>query len=108
MEEQELRVNIILSLQGALLGNISQHVRAICCDWQAYEWFKLRFYLNMEPDNIERELISIVLTEFESNLQAFEIQFKKYSEELIFTEEPFKTLEHLRLVVYWRSELPVF
>jgi arginyl-tRNA synthetase len=108
MEEQELRINIIVSLQGALLGNISQHVRAICCDWQTSEWFKLRFYLDIEPDNIEKELMSIVLTEFESNLQAFGIQFKKYLEELIFTKEPFKALEHLRLVAYWRSELNVF
>ena len=54
MEEQELRINIIVSLQGALLGNISQHVRAICCDWQTSEWFKLRFYLDIEPDNIEK------------------------------------------------------
>lgn len=108
MTDNELKINIILALQGALLGNVSQHVRIICCDWAELNWFKLKFYLDVEPTEIEKELMSIVLTEFESNIQAFSFNFEKYFEEITFSEEPFEKLEKLRLVVYWRNEIPVF
>jgi len=108
MEENELRINIILSLQGALVGNISQHVRGICCDWQSTEWVKLKFYLNIEPNEEERELMSVVLTEFESNIQTSGFQFKKYYEEMIYSTKPFEKLDKFKIVVYWRNENPIF
>ena len=56
-------------------------VRGICCDWSDdYAWFRLRFYLDKEPNEIERELLSIVLTEFECDIQ----DFKKIFENCIF------------------------
>jgi len=108
MTDNEVKINIILALQGALIGNISQHVRTICCDWVDMDWFKLKFYLDIESTEMEKELMSIVLTEFESNIQAFGFNFKKYFEEITFSKKPFEELEKLKIVVYWRNETPIF
>jgi predicted DNA-binding ribbon-helix-helix protein len=103
MKDQELRVNILLSLQRALLGNISSHVRMICCDWETNQWFKLRFYLDIEPNEIERELMSVVLTEFECD-----IRFERFFEECIYSNEPFGQLDPLKATVYARDETSSF
>ncbi|MCT4646090.1 MAG: hypothetical protein N4A74_13975 [Carboxylicivirga sp.] len=102
MKEEQIRTDVILSLQRSLIGNISGHVRVICCSWNDKEWFRLRFYIDIEPNNIEKELMSVVLTEFEND-----IQFEKYYEELIFTKDPFEKLEKLKLVMFWKNELEI-
>lgn len=107
MEGNDLRARLILCLVNALLGNISSHVRAICLDWQANDWIKLRFYLDIEPDEVEKELVSLTWTYFETNLNAENIHFKQYLEELIFSNDPFDKLDQLKVVVFWRNELPV-
>ena len=96
-------IKIKLTLQKALLGNISKHVRVVCCDWDKRLWFKLRFYLDKEPDEEERELLSCILTEVESD-----IRFQKFYKELIFSNDSFEELDKLRLVVFWRNEKRVF
>lgn len=104
----DLRIKIILALQGAMIGNISQHVRLICCDWHNLDWFKLVFYIDVHQNENENELMSVILTEFESNMRGFNIQFNKYYEEMIFSNESFDVLNKLKLIAYWRNELPVF
>ncbi len=89
-------------MQRALLGNISSHVRMIVCDWKDYEYFKLRYYLDKEPDEDEKELMSCVLTEFECD-----IEFDKFYEELIYSTKSFEELDKLQLILFWRNELPV-
>jgi hypothetical protein len=96
-------INIRLALQRALLGNISSHVRVICCDWQNKTWFKLRCYLDIEPNEEEKELISCILTELETDLA-----FKIFYDEIIFTKESFDKLDRLKVVVYWRNETDIF
>lgn len=96
-------INIRLALQKALLGNISKHVRVICCDWNNKAWFKLRCYFDIEPNEEEKELISCILTELESDLE-----FKFFYEELIFSKSSFEELEKLKIVAYWRNEKKVF
>lgn len=96
-------IDIRLSLQRALLGNVSKHLRLVCCDWKETEWIKLKFYLDIMPNEEEKELISCILTGLESDLG-----FSKFHNEIIFTNEPFEKLEKLKVVVYWRNETPVF
>jgi hypothetical protein len=102
---RNIAVNIRLSLQRALIQNISIHVRGICCDWdENMEWFKIYFYLDIPPNEEEKELQSCVMTEFVCDFQ----EFKKYYEECIYSEEPYDELEKLKLIIYWRNEWPVF
>jgi|GEM_PF-3375530 len=102
---ENLSVDIRLSLQRALIGNISEHVRGICCDWNDnHEWFRIIFYLDVEPNNEERELQSIVMTEFHCDLP----EFKKFYEECVFNDKPLTESDTLRLIIFWRNEDPVF
>ncbi|WP_304064853.1 hypothetical protein [Pedobacter glucosidilyticus] len=101
----ELSVKIRLSLQRALIHNLSTHVRGICCDWdESTKWFKIRYYLDIEPNDEERELQSIVMTEFECDIQDFE----KLFEECIFSKDTYENLDKLRLVIMWRNETSIF
>ena len=101
----DLSVEIRLSMQRALVCNLSSHVRGICCDWDDNKkWFKIIYYLDIEPNEDERELQSIAMTEFHCDLQDFE----KFHEECIYSEESFENLDKLRLVILWRNEGPVF
>ena len=108
MDESILRVHIIVNLVASLLGNISPHVRAICLDWKSNDWIKLRFYLDKEPDETEKELVSVIWTEFESNLHTYNIHFTNCLDEIIFSKEPFNQLDHLKMTIFWRNEAPVF
>jgi len=99
----KIEIDIRLSLQRALLGNISNHLRLVCCDWKDKEWIKFRFYLDIDPNEEEKELVSCILTDLESDLG-----FAKFHEEILFSNEPFEKLNKLRLLVYWRNELPIF
>jgi hypothetical protein len=102
---ENLLVDIRLSFQRALLRNISKNVRGICCDWDDNkEWFKIIFYLDIVPNEDERELQSVIMTEFHNDFQ----DFKKFFEECIFSKEPYEKLNKLRLIVFWRHEGPVF
>lgn len=108
MKENELRTSLILCLVNALLGNISSHVRAICLDWQANDWIKLKFYLDIDPDEVEKELVSLTWTYFETNLNTENIHFNQYLDDIVFSNDPFDQLDHLKVVIFWRSEMPVF
>ena len=100
----DLSVQIRLSMQRALIRNLSTHVRGICCDWEdSMKWFKIRYYLDIEPNEEERELQSIVMTEFHCDLD-----FENFYEECIYSEVPFEKLDKLRLVLLWRNETSVF
>jgi len=102
---KDFSIDIRLAFQRALLGNISKNVRVICCDWADDQtWFKVIFYLDIEPNDEERELQSIIMTEFHNDLQ----DFKKFDEECKFDNSPFEKLNKLRLLIFWRNEIPVF
>ena len=48
-----------------------------------------RYYLDIEPNAEERELQSIVMTEFHCDLQDFET----FYEECLYPEEPYESLD---------------
>jgi len=99
----KIDTNIKLSFQRALLGNISKHLRVICCDWKENDWIKIRFYLDVEPNDEEKELVSCILTELETDLN-----FEKIIEEILFSNESFEEIDKMRLLIFWRNELPIF
>jgi len=96
-------IDIKLSFQRALLEYISKHLRLVCCDWKEEEWIKIRFYLDILPNEEEEELISCILTALESDLG-----FPSFINEIIFTTESFEKLDKLKILLFWRNELPVF
>jgi hypothetical protein len=97
----EISTKIRLSLQKSLIGNLSSSVRGICCDWaDDYAWFRLRFYLDKKPNEIDKELLSVVLTEFECDIQ----DFKKIYDDCIFSKKNYNEIEKLRMIILWRNE----
>lgn len=100
-----LEVIIRLSFQRALIGNISKNVRGICCDWDNhFEWFRVVFYLDILPNEEEKELQSIIMTEFHNDIQ----EFKKFYEDCYYSNKPFGEIDKLRMVIYWRNERKIF
>jgi hypothetical protein len=65
---------------------------------------KLRYYLDIEPNAEEKELQSIVMTEFECDIKDFE----KLHEECIYSNEPFHVIDKLKLVILWKNEIDIF
>lgn len=97
----EISIKIRLAIQKALIKNLSANVRGICCDWSnEHEWFKIVFYLTKEPDQDEIELQSIIMTEFECDIQ----DFKKIFEQCIYDPREYHEVDKLRLVLLWRDE----
>lgn len=99
----EIGTNIKLSFQRALLGNISKHLRIICCDWEENDWIKVRFILDIEANEEEKELISCILADLETDLD-----FKKIIDEVLFSNESFEKIDMMKLLIFWRNELPIF
>ena len=98
-KEAEIR----LSFQRALIGNVSKHLRMVCCNWKENEWINIKFYLDIKPNDEEKELVSCILTDLESDLG-----FTTFQNETIFSMEPYDKLEKLKVVIFWRNELSVF
>jgi|GEM_PF-4022720 len=78
------REEILLALQSSLLGEISTSVIAVVFQYNAENrYFKLRYYLDKEPDKDEYESIGNVVAEFISNFKFSD--FDKVDEECFYT-----------------------
>lgn len=97
-KEAEIR----LAIQRALIGNVSKHLRLICCNWKEGKWLFFRFYTDIIPTEEEKELASCILTDLESDLGFLKIDY-----EVIYSKDPYEKLDKLKLVVYWRNEIKI-
>lgn len=103
MKTINIETVIFQSLSKCLLFNVRDNVRAICCDWECWERFKIRAYLTTEPTEEDEELLSVIMTEFFTY-----ISFEKYEHECIRANTKLEDLDLLRMVVFARHEGPVF
>lgn len=95
----ELRRDILISIQRALLGMIYPSIRAIAVGYDGIEKLKVVYYLDREPDEDDYESISDVVGEVCSD-----IYFQEVEELCIFAKEPINKLDNLVSWVYIRKE----
>lgn len=62
MTNIELRINVLLSLQRALLGEISPNIRGITCSWDT-SIITIHCYFQAEISDDDRESMECVATE---------------------------------------------
>jgi hypothetical protein len=99
MEEIEIRRDLLIAIQSALLGMIYPSIRSIAVGFDGLKKFKIIFYLDREPNDNDYETISDVAGEV-----CADINFIKVEEICIFSNEPFSKLDNLKTWVYVRKE----
>ncbi len=95
----ELRRDVLISIQRALLGMIYPSIRAIAVGYDDIEKLKMIYYLDREPNEDDYENISDVVGEVCSD-----IDFQEVEELCVFTKEPINKLDNLVSWVYIRRE----
>ncbi len=99
MKENEIRRDLLVSIQRALLGMIYPSIRAIAVGFVGITKLKVIYYLDREPNQDDYESISEVTTEICSD-----INFAEVEELCVFTNEPFSKLDNLVAWAYVRKE----
>lgn len=95
----ELRREVLLSLQRALLGMIYPSIRAIAVGYDDIEKLKVIYYLDREPNEDDYDNINDVVGEVCSD-----INFQEAEELCVFTKEYINKLDKLVSWVYVRKE----
>lgn len=99
MSEGEIRIDVLISMQKALLGMIYPEIRAIAVGWEGLKKLKVIYYLDREPKEEDFENISVVTTEVFAD-----INFSEVEEQCIFTKLNINQLDNLKSCVYIRWE----
>jgi hypothetical protein len=99
MSTIEIRRDILLSMQRALLGMVYPSIRAIAVGFYELVNLKIIFYLDREPNETDYEIISEVATEV-----CADINFMGVEEICVFSTEPIAKLDSLIAWVYVRKE----
>lgn len=99
MENDQLRIRVLLSIQRALWGMIYPAIRAIAVGYEGTKKLKVIYYIDREPNENDYENLSEVTGEVCSD-----IEFASVEEVCIYTLEPFSQLDHLDSWVYMRLE----
>ncbi len=90
-------------VQKALLGNIYPKLRAVALGYREDRTVVIRFYLESEADDLDREIIDVVCTEILSNTSSNE-EVPRLDEELVYTREDLKDISPLSGFVFMRME----
>lgn len=99
MEYVEIRRDLLLSTQRALLGMIYPEIRAIAVGFEGLQKLKVIFYLNREPNEDDYENISVVTTEILADINFVEVE-----ERCFFSDQIIVNLDNLDSWVYVRKE----
>ena len=99
MNEYDLRINVLISIQRALWGMIYPSIRAIAVGFKGGEKLKVTYYLDREPNDDDYYNISEVTTEV-----CADINFSEVEEICMYTNQPINKLENLDSWVYIRQE----
>lgn len=94
------RNEILISVFRAMLGNISNNVRAITIGWSVNKFF-IRAYFDREPQAEDIEDISIISTEVLADFRTF----KEEQLDCIYSKAPINELERLAEWVFIRKEV---
>lgn len=98
-EDNELRKNVILSANRAMLGAITPELRAITVDYNK-EWLTLRAYFDQGASEDNKELIDVCLAEMAADLWQ---DIKQFRFEPIDLYYPIK-MDNLKDWIYRRHE----
>lgn len=99
MNQNDIRIRVLLSIQRALLGMIYPSIRAISVGFEQLDKLKVIYYLDREPVDEDYESISELTTEIISD-----IEFKDVEELCIFSHASISSLDGLNSWVYIRKE----
>lgn len=99
MEYKEIKTNVLLSIQRALLGMIYPDIRAIAIGFEGTQKFTVIYYLDREPNESDYESIS----DFTSEVLA-DIDFSEVEEKCVFSNDIISNLSSLDFWVYMRKE----
>ena len=100
MDEGKLNVQVRLSCQRALLGNIIPEIRLITIGWNGLRLFKLRAYYDRQPTEEDIDDMNTVSGEVLSD-----IPFEHEETECIFNTMPRNELDILNVIVYAKKEV---
>lgn len=95
----EIRREILISIQRALLGMIYPDIRAIAVGFIGTRKLTVIYYLDREPNDNDYENVSEVTSEV-----CADIEFGEVEEICLFTLDPFSKLDSLESWVYMRKE----
>lgn len=87
----------------ALLGEIYQNIRAIAVGYSESGELLIRYYLDREPTDFDRESAEIVITNLESTIT--EVRLSKIDVECIYTSDLQRDLHPLSGFIYARREI---
>ena len=97
------RKEIMLALQHAHIGEIYPAIRCIVFDYNAdTKSFLLRWYLDREVTDDDKESISVVVSLFISHFKFSD--FDELKEECIYSIKPVRELDMLDGCIYLRRE----
>lgn len=100
MEYAELRTNVLLSIQRALLGMIYPEIRAISVGFEGLKKLKIIYYLDRHPNDDDYDNISDVAGEVLADINFFEVE-----ELCVHSNEILSKLKCLDSWVYIRKEI---
>ncbi|WP_221774253.1 hypothetical protein, partial [Puniceicoccus vermicola] len=93
-------------IQSALIGEIYPSIRAIAVKFTDSKEFTLRYYLEKEPTDFDRESCSMVMTEILANTSSKE-EIKKVKEECFFSDKLLRDIDVLDGLVFARREYEI-
>ena len=102
MNEAQLRINVLISIQQALWGMIYPSIRAIAVGFKGGQKLTVMYYLDREPNEDDYENISEVTTEILAD-----INFSEVEELCKYTDEQINCLNNFDSWVYIRQEFIV-
>lgn len=92
-----------LWFQSALVGEVYPEIRAIAVEFTDTRKLTVRYYLDREPTEGDRESVSMVMASILANTSSNE-EIKEVKEECIFTSELLRDIDVLDGLVYARRE----
>ena len=92
-----------VSMQLATLGEITPNMRIICGEISQNNTLKLRFYFELEPSELDKEQIGVIVLNLESGASHKELSC--IEDEYLVTAEPVGQLATLDGVFYAKYEL---
>ncbi|TGM99606.1 hypothetical protein [Leptospira dzoumogneensis] len=99
MHDSDLRINLLLSLQRALLGMVYHSIRAIIVEYEGLQFLRVTAYLDREPEDSDYENLS----EVTSNVLA-DLNFQKVEEVCLYFADSLSNIKNKGIWIYERKE----
>jgi|GEM_PF-3610813 len=100
VEENDIYVQVMLSMQGALLGAITPNIRLISVDWDGFANFRMMVHYDGPPSEDDIEEMEAVSGEIIAHVPFNHADLV----EVVVSDEPLWEVAALRYRVYCRKE----